>query len=134
MNKKLFISVPMNGYTEDEIDKMINYLKDTAEAYFGESFDVLETHRFVRVPKNAKNDRIYMLGDSIKQYLSKADYYIGITDKDCVDYLIRGCAVENLVWKIYYPNEGNALFCDYSIMCKNLKIKKRKAAKRKAGK
>ena len=128
--KKLFISVPMNGFKEDDILKMRQYLKDTAEVYFGEQFEVLDTYRVVPIVKNGvKNERIYMLGDTIKNYLSEADYYIGIFDSDCIDYSIKGCLVENTCWRVYHLGEKNALYCDYSIMLKNLKIRKKKVTK-----
>lgn len=127
--KNLFISVPMHGYKDTEIDKMMEYMKDTAEAYWGEEFNVLKTHRVVAVPDSVKNERIYCLGDSISRYMSKADYYIGIQDSDCLENVIKGCTVENSCWRIYHLGENNALYLDYSIMLKNLKIRKRKAGK-----
>lgn len=91
---KLFISCPMKGRTEENIKKSFEVLKRTAEAYTGETLEVVNSYE----PKTFESDadRIRSLGDSIR-LMAEADYFI--TFENYFDY--RGCSVENQVAALY---------------------------------
>lgn len=91
---KLFISCPMKGRTEENIKKSFEVLKRTAEAYTGETLEVVNPYE----PKTFESDadRIRSLGDSIR-LMAEADYFI--TFENYFDY--RGCSVENQVAALY---------------------------------
>lgn len=75
--KKLFISVPMKGRTEENIQKSFKQMKDIAEAMFGEELEVIDTWISEEPSDDTKNHGVWYLGKSI-ELLSKADYFIGI--------------------------------------------------------
>lgn len=75
--KKLFISVPMNGRTKENIQKSFKQMKDIAEAMFGEQLEVIDTWISEEPSNDTKNPAVWYLGKSI-ELLSKADYFIGI--------------------------------------------------------
>lgn len=76
--KKLFVSVPMKGRTEEEIRASIEKMKKIAETYEGEELELIDSYIAGDVPMNY-NHAIWCLGRSI-QSLAKADIFIGITD------------------------------------------------------
>ena len=91
---KLFISCPMKGRTEENIKKSFEVMKRTAEAYTGETLEVVNPYE----PKTFESDadRIRSLSDSIR-LMAEADYFI--TFENYLDY--RGCSVENQVAALY---------------------------------
>ena len=91
---KLFISCPMGGRTEEDIQKSFEKMLKIAEAYTGETLQVINPHK----PKTFKSDaeRIRSLGDSIK-LMAEADYFI--TTSNFWEY--RGCSVEKSVAEKY---------------------------------
>lgn len=92
--KKLFVSVPMKGRTEEEIRESIDKMKKIAEIYEGEQLELIDTY-INEVPQNV-NQSIWCLGESIKM-LSEADVFIGIDD--CYEW--NGCEVEYRVATSY---------------------------------
>lgn len=74
--KKLFISVPMKGRTDEAIRNSMEKMHKIAELTFGEELEVLETHIPPEAPDGV-NPSIWCLGRSI-QKLAEADYFIGI--------------------------------------------------------
>lgn len=74
--KKLFVSVPMRGRTEENIKSTINKLHTIAEAIVGEELELIDSY-FDDFPNGAevKHPKIYYLGKSI-QKLAEADYFI----------------------------------------------------------
>lgn len=94
--KKLFISCPMRGRTEEAIKATMERMHKIAEAIFGEELEVLPTY-FEDDPPGDVNERTWYLGESIKK-MSEADYYIGIYDSE-KEY--DGCVIENHVAKRY---------------------------------
>lgn len=72
---KLFISCPTKGRTEESIKKSFEVLKKTAEAYTGETLEVVNSYE----PKTFESDanRIRSIGDSIK-LIADADYFITV--------------------------------------------------------
>lgn len=91
---KLFISCPMKGRTEENIKKSFEVMQRIAEAYTGETLEVVNPYE----PKTFESDadRIRSLSDSIK-LMAEADYFI--TFENYFEY--KGCSVENQVAALY---------------------------------
>ena len=106
--KKLFVSVPMNGRTEENIRKSIDKMHSLAEIIFNEKLEVLPSYFQSEWPMPPMcNERIYLLGKSLVQ-LSIADFFIGVNYSDC----FKGCNIEREVAYAY----GIKSYCvDYSI-------------------
>lgn len=85
--KKLFISQPMNGKTDEEIKRMREQAIKYAETLMGEKLEPIESF-FERAPVDAKP--LWFLGKSI-QLLSQADvvYFVKGWNK------ARGCKIEH---------------------------------------
>lgn len=85
---KLFISCPTKGRTVENIRKSFEVLKRTAEAYTGETLEVVNPYE----PKTFESDadHIRSLSDSIK-LMADADYFITI--ERCWEH--TECGVEN---------------------------------------
>lgn len=86
--KKLFVSVPMKGRTEEEIRKTIDKMKKIAEIFEGEELELIDSYIEDNPPKD-NNQGVWFLGESLKK-LSQADVFIGI--RDTWDW--NGCSVE----------------------------------------
>lgn len=93
--KKLFISVPMKGRTDEAIRNSMEKMHKIAELTFGEELEVLETCIPPEVPDGA-NPAIWGLGRSI-QKLAEADYFIGI---EYTEYF-TGCRSELSIARDY---------------------------------
>ena len=93
--KKLFISVPMKGRTDEAIRNSMEKMHKIAELTFGEELEVLETYIPPEAPDGA-NPAIWCLGRSI-QKLAEADYFIGI---GYTDYF-HGCRSELSIARDY---------------------------------
>lgn len=93
--KKLFISCPMKGRTEDAIRHDMDRLHKMAEIVFDQELEVIPTY-IEHVPPETRNKAIWCLGESVKK-MSDADYFIGVTDA----YGVRGCRVEAEVARVY---------------------------------
>ena len=89
--KKLFISCPMEGRTEQEIKESIEKMKKIAEIYEGEELELIDSYIEQNPPQNC-NKGIWYLGESLKK-LSEADVFIGIDDY----YGWKGCCAEHEV-------------------------------------
>lgn len=72
--KKLFVSVPMKGRTEDEIKASIQKMKKIAEVYEGEELELIESYVEDNPPKD-NNQAIWYLSKSLEK-LSQADVFI----------------------------------------------------------
>lgn len=91
--KKLFISCPMKGRTEEAIKKSMDQLHKIAEVLAGEELEVIDTY----LADAEYNDKpIKCLGESIKR-MQDADYYIS---PGCI-YDWRGCRIERDVAESY---------------------------------
>ena len=86
--KKLFVSVPMKGRTEEEIKASIQKMKKIAEVYEGEELELIDSYVEDDPPKNVHSP-VWYLGKSLEK-LSEADIFIGIED----DYNWNGCYIE----------------------------------------
>ena len=89
--KKLFVSVPMKGRTEEEIRKTIDKMKKIAEIYEGEELELIDSYIDDNPPKD-NNQAIWFLGKSLEK-LATADIFIGISE--VWDW--NGCYVEKEV-------------------------------------
>lgn len=87
--KKLFVSVPMRGRTEEEIRKSIEKMKAIAEAYEGEPLELIQSYDPTYVP-SVKNNAIAHLGKALEK-LADADLLITISDV----YDFPGCYIES---------------------------------------
>lgn len=96
--KKLFVSVPMRGRTEENIKNSMETMKIIAEGYIGERLEMIDTW-FVDIPEGVKNENIYCLGKSI-QKMSDADYFIGVTPDFSLGEF-PGCEIEAYVAREY---------------------------------
>lgn len=86
--KKLFVSVPMKGRTEEEIKASIQKMKKIAEIYEGEELELIDSYIEDNPPKDSK-EAVWYLGESLKK-LAQADVFIGIND--ALDW--NGCCIE----------------------------------------
>lgn len=76
--KKLFVSVPMKGRTEEEIKASIQKMKKIAEIYEGEELELIGSYIEDNPPKDSK-EAVWYLGESLKK-LAQTDVFIGIDD------------------------------------------------------
>lgn len=90
--KKLFVSVPMKGRTEEEIKASIQKMKKIAEIYEGEELELIDSYIEDNPPKDSK-EAVWYLGESLKK-LAQADIFVGINEaydwNDC--YIERDTA------------------------------------------
>lgn len=86
--KKLFVSLPMKGRTEEEIKASIQKMKKIAEIYEGEKLELIESYIEDNPPKDSR-EAVWYLGESLKK-LAQADVFIGI----CESYDWNGCCIE----------------------------------------
>ena len=86
--KKLFVSVPMKGRTEEEIKASIQKMKKVAEIYEGEELELIDSYVEDNPPKGNK-EAVWYLGESLKK-LAQADVFMGI----CESYDWNGCCIE----------------------------------------
>lgn len=86
--KKLFVSVPMKGRTEEEIKASIQKMKKIAEIYEGEELELIDSYIEDNPPKS-NNEAVWYLGESLKK-LAQADIFAGINEA----YDWNGCYIE----------------------------------------
>lgn len=86
--KKLFVSVPMKGRTEEEIKARVQKMKKIAEIYEGEELELIDSYIEDNPPKDSK-EAIWYLGESLKK-LARADVFMGI----CENFDWNGCYIE----------------------------------------
>lgn len=95
MMKKLFISCPMKGRTEENIRKSMEKMHKMAEIIFDQELEVIPTYIEDNPPENSQRC-VWYLGKSIL-LLSEADYFIGVEWND----VFRGCNIENEIARSY---------------------------------
>lgn len=86
--KKLFVSVPMKGRTEEEIKASIQKMKKIAEIYEDEELELIDSYIEDNPPKDSK-EAVWYLGESLKK-LAQADLFIGIDEA----YDWNDCSIE----------------------------------------
>lgn len=101
--KKLFISVPMKGRTQENIQRSREFLHKYAELIVGEELEVIDSYIDVYDAPFSAHDDIYYLGLSISK-MADADYFVGI---DYGSELWHGCDIEHSVAQSY----GIPWFC-----------------------
>ena len=115
--KKLFVSVPMKGRTEEEIKASIQMMKRIAEAYEGEELELIDSYVEGNPPKN-DHQSVWYLGKSLEK-LSEADIFIGIDD----DFDWSGCYIERTTAIKYdiksYHVPADCVINNYEEVCKN---------------
>lgn len=94
--KKLFISCPMKGRTEENIRASMDKMHKLAELIIGEELEVIPSYIEHKPPENIQKS-IWCLGESIKK-LAEADVFIGIS---LYDGCWHGCEVEATVAQRY---------------------------------
>ena len=94
--KKIFISCPMKGRTEENIRKSMEQMHKIAEIVFDQELEVIPTYIEDNPPEN-NNQAVWYLGKSI-QMLAEADFYIGI---DYSNDFFKGCNIERDVARQY---------------------------------
>lgn len=116
--KKLFVSVPMKGRTEEEIKASIQKMKKIAEIYEGEELELIDSYIEDDPPKDSK-EAVWYLGESLKK-LAQADVFIGIND--AWDW--KGCYIENDVASRYgiknYHIPAQYVIDDYNALVQKL--------------
>nr|DAH26530.1 MAG TPA: Blasticidin M [Caudoviricetes sp.] len=112
--KKLFISVPMKGRTEEEIKSSIQKMKKIAEAYVGEELELIDSYIEDSPPQN-NNQAVWYLGESLKK-LAQADVFIGIEGSWCWN----GCHIERITAEKYgiktYTCPAEHVIDNYSLL------------------
>ena len=86
---KIFISQPMKGYSNFEIEIIRGKIKEALKEKYGNDIEIIDS--FIKgAPANAKP--LWYLGESIKK-LSKADIAV-FAYKGPTVALVRGCGIE----------------------------------------
>ena len=94
--KKLFISCPMKGRTEEDIRKTREKMHKIAEIVFEQELEVIPSYIEDNPPKD-NNEAIWYLGKSIG-LMAQADYFIGVC---CTYGDFKGCDTERKVARDY---------------------------------
>lgn len=93
--KKLFISCPMKGRTEEAIKSSMARMHRIAELVFDQELEAIDTYIPDEAPDGV-NRGVWYLGESIKR-MAAADYFIGISWSEC----FKGCDIERSVANAY---------------------------------
>lgn len=87
--KKLFISLPMAGLSEEEIRKRMAEYKENAEYLMGEELELIDTFIVNGPDENIKDPGLWCLGNSIMMMAEADVVYFGRGWRSA-----RGCIVE----------------------------------------
>lgn len=93
--KKLFVSCPMKGRTEEDIRKSIHRMHKMAEAAFDQELELIPSY-IEHKPPSTNHMAVWYLGQSIT-LMADADYFVGLDWQD--DF--RGCNIEREVADAY---------------------------------
>ena len=93
--KKLFISCPMKGRTEENIKSSMARMHRIAELVFDQELEAIDTYIPDEAPDGV-NRGVWYLGESIKR-MAEADYFIGIGWSE----VFKGCEIERSVANAY---------------------------------
>ncbi len=89
---KLFVSCPMRGRTQADIEVTISKMHAIAEKIFDKELKLVNSYDpNMWIPTGA-NEQIFALSRSL-QFMSQADYFIGIREPH--DW--HGCLIESIV-------------------------------------
>ena len=116
--KKLFVSVPMKGRTEEDVKNSVIKMHTIAEAYYGEPLELINSYVDEEAPKNC-NAGIWYLSKSLLK-LAEADVFIGIADH----YSWHGCHIEREVANNYgikcYGVDPEIVIDNYESLCNSV--------------
>ena len=87
--KKLFISLPMAGKSDEEISKRMAEYKENAEYLMGEELELIDSFIEENIPNNIKDVGVWCLGRSIMMMANADVVYFGSGWRSA-----RGCLVE----------------------------------------
>lgn len=93
--KKLFVSCPMKGRTEEDIRKSIHRMHKMAEAAFDQELELIPSY-IEHNPPSTNHMAVWYLGQSIA-LMADADYFVGIEWEE--DF--KGCNIEKDVARAY---------------------------------
>lgn len=93
--KKLFISCPMKGRTEENIRNSMDRMHKLAEIIFDQKLEVIPTY-IEDAPPKSNNQALWYLGKSI-ELMAEADYFIGVDYTEC----FKGCNAERNIARDY---------------------------------
>ena len=91
---KVMISLPMNGHSDEDVKKRMEFLKKE----FGKlHIDVMDSFLNTPADKSVRNEHIFYLGRSVMMFLAHADavYFDNGWEK------ARGCKIEHEICKQY---------------------------------
>lgn len=111
--KKLFISCPMKGRSDEAIKKSRDKMHKLAELIYEEELEVIDSF----IPGNAPDTRrvpVWYLGKSI-QMMADADYFIGIHGT----YDFKGCHIEETIAAEY---EIPSTFIHYKHVVQDIEV------------
>lgn len=94
--RRLFVSQPTRGKTEDEIIEARDKAVKKLSLILDEEFEVVDSCFTEDEPKDVKNSGVYWLGKSL-ELLSKCDLALFIGDW----WEYRGCRIEREVARTY---------------------------------
>lgn len=119
--KKLFVSIPMNGRSDEDIKLSTDKMKKIAEAFEGEELELIGSYVEEDAPDNV-HPGIWYLGESLKK-LAEADIFIGITDAS-KHSVWKGCYIEAVTAKKYgiktYSVDADIVINDYDKLLSKL--------------
>lgn len=99
--KKLFISLPMKGLSDEDINDLRKSMLAMAKVVFEqEEFEIIDSNIEEDAPEG-QNEGLYYVGESIKR-MADADFFIGIDMGYDTDY--NGCWLENQAAERYNLN------------------------------
>lgn len=93
--KRVFISQPMHGLTDAEVEKLRNETINMLKEDYGEIEIIDQFHVEDNIPEGV-NPRIYRLGRSI-QYMASADLVVFVGDYESA----HGCLIELAICEEY---------------------------------
>lgn len=94
--KKLFISCPMKGRTEEAIRESMDFMHKYAELMTGEELEVIPSY-IEHKPPVCRQQSVWYLGESIKK-MADADFAVCVSWSD---RMFAGCEIEKLVANSY---------------------------------
>lgn len=114
--KKIFISCPMKGRTDEAIKKTMDKMHKYAELVLDEELEVIPSF-ITDAPPSCKNKSVWYLGESIK-LLSDADVFVGLDMPYWVD--ARGCDIEEMTAYRYGIKKISISRDDFEYFCPDL--------------
>lgn len=93
--KKLFVSCPMNGRSDEDIFNTINRLHKITEFMINEELELIQTYIDEEAPDSVCNHAVWFLGKSI-ELMAEADHFVCL-DCDYMNTRFHGCDIERRV-------------------------------------